>query len=235
MKRTLILQVGILAVCAVAVAQMAANFPYPSPLIKPFLPPTLRWPTAQVKAWVESSNVDSGFITYFARDPERLVPPGRNFVSPADGLIQSIVARDGINYFVVSLSFWDVHVVRTPVAGIVTDIREEGVSMFNDTATARELEDMIYLHGKAAPVQAIVTIKTQTGNVVVHLITSYWASRLKLRVRIGEKLEKGQRIGRILLGSTVVAELPGDLKFSVRAKQRVIAGESIIAKEATLP
>jgi phosphatidylserine decarboxylase len=70
---------------------------------------------------------------------------------------------------------------------------------------------------------------------MVHLITSYWASRLKLRVRVGEKLEKGQRIGRILLGSTVVAEFPGDLKFSVRPTQRVLGGETIIAEGATPP
>ena len=37
--------------------KLVINFPYPSPLIKPFLPPKLRWPTAQVERSVRSPKI----------------------------------------------------------------------------------------------------------------------------------------------------------------------------------
>jgi phosphatidylserine decarboxylase len=233
-RRILIVQIGILLACAACVAELALSFPYPSPLIRPLLPAKLRWPTAQVEAWVESGHVRGDFLEFFARDPERVVPQGDNLVSPADGLIQNISVRDGISYFVVGLSFWDVHVVRTPVAGVVTDIAREGYSLFRDLPP-EELRAMPFLRGKAAPVQEIVTLRTALGDVKVRLITSYWASRLKTFVRIGQHLEKGERIGRILLGSTVVAEFPGTVSFSVQPGTRVTGGETIIFGERTLP
>jgi phosphatidylserine decarboxylase len=66
--------------------------------------------------------------------------------------------------------------------------------------------------------------------VKVRLITSYWASRIKLWVQIGQHLEKGDKLGRILLGSTVVSEFPGETQFLVRPGQRVIAGETLISE-----
>jgi phosphatidylserine decarboxylase len=63
---------------------------------------------------------------------------------------------------------------------------------------------------------------------LVRLITSYWASRLKVWVHAGEHLTKGQRLGRILLGSTVVLELPGKARITVKPGDRLVAGESIV-------
>src|SRR4030095_13734698 len=117
-KKILVLQVVVMVLCIVAVMQVVVHFPFPSPLIKPLLPPKQRWPAEQVAAWVESGHIDSGFIEFFNRDPDRLVPPGRNLVSPADGVIKDIAVENGVTYFVVGLSYWDVHVVRTPVAGV---------------------------------------------------------------------------------------------------------------------
>src|SRR5262245_46343448 len=100
-NRTLIAQVGILALCLFAAVETLAYFPVPSPLIKPLLPPQQRWPADQVEAWIESGNVDSGFLAFFMRDPERTVPAGRNLVSAADGVIKDIILQDGTTYFVV--------------------------------------------------------------------------------------------------------------------------------------
>ena len=231
-KGTLTVQLGIIASCAIVLMQLATHFPYPSPLIQPLLPARLRWPSEQVAAWVEAQSYDPSFLTYFARDPERNVPPGQNIVSPADGVFVPLPPKDGISYYLVGMSFWDVHVVRTPVAGVVTDIAEEGVSLFRYRA---EGENPMYLRGKDAPVQQIVTLDTDYGKVRVRLITSYWASRLKVWVHKGERLEKGQRIGRILLGSQVVAEFEGDVPFAVEPNQRVVAGETIIFNGGRFP
>ena len=224
-KRMLTVQLGIIACCAIVLVQLAMHFPFPSPLIQPLLPAKLRWPPEQVSAWVEAQNYDPSFLAYFGRDPERTIPAGKNLVSPADGVFVPLPSKDGISYFLVGMSFWDVHVVRTPVAGVVTDVAEEGVSLMRNRS---EGENPNYLRGKDAPVQQIVTLDTDYGVVRVRLITSYWASRLKVWVRKGERLEKGQRIGRILLGSSVVTEFQGDVPFAVEPNQRVVGGETII-------
>ena len=232
--KILLLQAGIVLASLFAVAEWALLFPFPSPVVKPFLPPVERWPTDQVRAWVESGDFSGDYLEFFARDPERTVPAGRNIVSPADGSVGDMPMKNGISYFLVNLSFWDVHVVRTPVAGVVKDVAQEGYYLSRDP-TRDDLQESFYLRGKAAPVQSIVTLDTEYGEVKVRLITSYWASRLKVWVHEGQHLEKGQRIGRILLGSNVVAEFPGEVKFAVRPRQRVLAGETVIADGATLP
>jgi phosphatidylserine decarboxylase len=156
-------------------------------------------------------------------------------VSPADGAITNISFQDGITYFVVGLSFWDVHVVRTPVAGVVKNIEAEGLH-FDRNLTSQEAKEAIFLRGKAAPVQQIVTLDTDYGEVKVRLITSYWASRIKVWVHLGQKLGKGERIGRMLLGSTVAVEFPGRVtNFLVRPKQRVVGGETVILPTGQAP
>jgi len=227
----LILQIGILAFCLVAVGQLVVNFPFPSPLVKPLLPPKLRWPATQITQWAEAQNFDPSFFHFFMRDPERVVPPGDNLVSASDGVVKEIIYRNNITYLVIGLSFWDVHVVRAPVTGVVKSVDQEGVSFYRD---ASESKNQVYLRGKDSPVQQIVTLDTKFGILKVRLITSYIASRLKVWVFVGEPLQKGQRIGRILLGSTVVVELPGRVHLAVKPSQRIVAGETIIFRGKSL-
>lgn len=232
MKRVLAIQAVIIAASIFAAAEWASHFPFPSPLVKPFLPPQERWPTDQVMAWVESGNYDRSFLDYFARDPDRVVPAGPDAVSPADGVIKDIVTRDSTAFFVVGLSFWDVHVVRTPVDGVVKKIEQQGLTFFRNSS---ETADEVYLHDKPGPVQQILTLETSYGELKLRLITSYWASRLKVWVHEGDRLAKGERVGRILLGSSVVVDFPANLAFSVKRGQRVVGGETIIAKAPSNP
>lgn len=218
-------QVLVVALCAFAIAALVWNFPYPSPLIKPLLPPKLRWPSPEISAWVEEGEFDSDFARYFARDPDRTVPPAATLVSPADGIVQDIAYIDGTTYLIVGLSFWDVHVVRTPIAGTVKSIDMEG-SYLERLAPPAKLQEMHFLRGKAAPVQAVITIATVRGDVKIRMITSYWASRLKTWIYPGQKLAKGDRIGRIMLGSTVIAEFPGRTAFDVKLGQHVSGGST---------
>jgi phosphatidylserine decarboxylase len=128
------------------------------------------------------------------------------------------------------LSFWDVHVVRAPVAGVVKNIEREGLTIYRESET----ENQAYLDGKDGPVQEIVTIASDHGDIKVRLITSYFASRLKVSVHVGDRLKKGARIGRILLGSSVVVEFPGEVQLSVRPGAVVVGGETVILEEKNL-
>ncbi|MGH7037584.1 MAG: phosphatidylserine decarboxylase [Stellaceae bacterium] len=231
MRRILIAQLVIVAVCLWAVGELAANFPYPAPLIRPFLTPKLRWPTAEIKGWVNAENYPSGFLEYFARDPHRTIPAGVNMVAPSDGQVQAILHHNGISYLVIGLSFWDVHVIRAPAAGTVTGLAEEGIWLDRGNKSRASMMNAILEGGKDAPVQQIITFQTRGGLLKVHMITSYWASRLKVWVYRGQQIAKGQRIGRILLGSTTVLEAPGDLTFLVKPGQRVVGGETIVYRK----
>ncbi len=228
MNRVLIAQLGIIALCVWCVAELAANFPYPSPLIRSFLPPRLHWPSQQVEGWVNTQDFPSSFLQYFGRDPERTIPAGANLVAPADGVIGEILHRDGRSYLVVKMSFWDVHVIRAPAAGTVTGIEEEGVRLVRDAETEAQKAEDIYERGKDAPVQKIMSFNSAYGDLKVRMITSYWASRLKVWVYRGETVKKGERIGRIMLGSTTVLEMPGNINFLVKPGQHVTGGQTIV-------
>lgn len=227
-RRVLVCQVAILALCAAVLGIMGRDFPYPSPIAKPFLPPKQRWPTEQVMGWVEQGQFDRDFARYFARDPERQIPPGAKLVSPADGIVQDIATIGDTRFLVVGLSFWDVHVVRTPAAGTVKSVEMEGAYLERLSGPAR-IRELSFLRGKEAPVQAVITLATAQGEIKIRMITSYWASRLKIWVYPGLKLAKGERIGRIVLGSTVVSEFPGKPHFDVSLGQHVLGGETAIA------
>lgn len=224
---TLALQMLVLAACVWALWLFGTNFPYPSPLIKPFLPPHKRWPTVQVSDWVKSGHVNAGFLDFFMRDPDRHVPPGTNVVAPADGELRNIIHTPDWTYVDIALSYWDVHVQRSPVAGTVVSVKSGG-----DRYMDGEYKHQIYLREHGAPVQKIVTLSSAWGNVKIRLVTSLNARRIRVWVQPGEHLKKGQRIGRILLGSTVILQLPPEMALDVRKGQRVVAGETIVSREA---
>lgn len=220
----------LIALCLYVLGSVAMTWPYPNEMVRPLLPARAAWPDAQVRQFVETQEINPEFLEFFNRDPERVPPPGNAPVSPADGRLKYVIAKDGITYFVIGLSFWDVHVVRSPIAGIVKAIDYKGLSVFRDES---ETHDLIFLSEKAAPVQAIVTLATAQGDIRVRLITSWWASRLKLRVHVGQQVQRGQRLGRILLGSSVTVDVPGDARFLGFGKtHHLVAGETTIASKA---
>src|ERR1700733_4655704 len=63
------------------------------------------------------------FCAWFFRDPERPIPVGPVALSPADGRVMSVVPEAGrCTRISIFLDIFDVHVNRSPISGIVTDI-----------------------------------------------------------------------------------------------------------------
>ena len=83
--------------------------------------------------------------------------------------------------------------------------------------------------------QKRLVIESGGEQVAVRLITSIAARPIETWVREGEAIERGQRIGRILLGSTVVLELPAATKLLVRTGDRVWAGQTAVAEGLAAP
>jgi phosphatidylserine decarboxylase len=98
-----------------------------------------------------------------------------------------------------------------------------------------EGREFAFLREKTCPVQQRIVIAADGGQVAVRLITSVAARRIETWVAEGEVIKRGQRIGRILLGSTVVLELPAATKLLVCAGDRVWAGETPVAESLITP
>jgi phosphatidylserine decarboxylase len=220
----LILQAVVLLSLIIAIALLGSYFPYPSPLLRRFLPPHRRWPRAQISSWLEKGEVHPAFLRFFDRDPERMPPPGSTLLAPADGRVTSADTRGGILYLVIALSLWDMHVQRSPLAGKVTRVELHGTEFMDG-----EGREFVFLREKQCPVQKRLVIATGTREVAVRLITSLAARRIETWVGEGAVVERGQRIGRILLGSTVVLELPAEARLLVRVGESVRAGETAVA------
>ena len=220
-----ILQLAILALLTVSLVSQAIYFPYPSPLLRRWLSPRRRWPESQIRDWLRSGRFQGAFLRHFYNDPERIAPPGDSLLAPADGLVTSADVRNGVRYLVIALSFWDMHVQRSPVSGRVLRVQAHG-----DDFMDGEGREFAFLREKSCPVQKRLVIATDCGQVAVRLITSVAARRIEAWVREGEVIERGQRIGRILLGSTVVLELPAASKLLVGTGDRVWAGQTAVAE-----
>ena len=90
------------------------------------------------------------------------------------------------------------------------------------------------------PVQKVVRIGTEIGEVIVRQISSIWARRIETFVKPGERVRAGQRLGHIFLGSTVVLELPQAAEVVVQAQikgrprrrsdEPIKGGETIVAR-----
>lgn len=221
----LVLQIVILCLTAAALVLWAIYFPHPSPLVRRWLPPRKRWPEMQIRGWLKSERYQRAFLRHFYSDPERVAPPGNTVIAPADGLVTSAEVRDGVRYLVIALSFWDMHVQRSPVRGKVVSVVAHG-----DDFMDGEGREFVFLREKNFPVQKRFVIATDNDQVAVRLITSIAARRIEAWVQEGEQIERGQRIGRILLGSTVVLELPAATKLLVKTGDRVWAGETAVAE-----
>jgi phosphatidylserine decarboxylase len=228
---TLLLQLLILAICAFLVLDYALRFPFPARVVAPFLPPQQRWPVHQLWKWVEEGSPSPGFLRFFMRDPERQVPAGDGWIAPVDGTVLAKLNRDGRNFLVISLNVWDVHVGRMPFAGTVTAYMDHGDIIDSDRADPLRDEPYYFLRDKRAPKQRYMEVETDYGLARIRFITSYLSRRIEFFHPVGAHLERGQRMGRMLFGSTCVVEVDAHYTFEVQEGQRTVAGETLILNQ----
>jgi phosphatidylserine decarboxylase len=170
------------------------------------------------------------FFAYFFRDPERTIPGGPGLVvSPADGRV--MVAGPGDprwsppgawTQVTIFLSPLDVHMNRTPVEGRVTRVeyrRGKFLPAYKEAANDNELNEVWMDYGGRP--------------VVFRQVVGILARRIVCRVREGEQLARGQRIGLMKFGSRMDVFLPLDAELRVRVGQHVVAGETVLARVPT--
>jgi phosphatidylserine decarboxylase len=164
------------------------------------------------------------FFMWFFRDPNRTVPAGPGvIVSPADGVVTeaewvetTLGSKLRLSIF---LNVFDVHVNRSPVAGTVklVEYREGGFmnAMKPESGISNE--------------QTMIQIAADGYEVALKQIAGLLARRIVCNVKVGDKIERGQRIGLIKFGSRCDVLLPPDADLKVKTGSRVKGGSSIIA------
>ena len=175
--------------------------------------------------WAAPPLLLAAFFVWFFRDPERTIPsePGV-IVSPADGKVTHIGAcrvggeeRKRISIF---LNVFDVHVNRSPMAGRIKNIEYKPGKFVNamDPACAEENE------------QNTVTVEGEGRTIIFKQIAGILARRIVFSKRVGEAVERGERVGLIKFGSRTDVLLPLGAELTVAVGDHVKGGASIVAR-----
>jgi len=164
------------------------------------------------------------FFLWFFRDPEREIPtiPGA-VVSPGDGKVTdvSVVTSDGISRQRISifLSVFDVHVNRSPIAGVIRDVRYQRGKFLNAMGANSAEENE----------QNIVTVDREGRTVIFKQIAGLIARRIVFNFKVGDHLACGQRVGLIKFGSRVDVLVDRDAAIRVKVGDRVRGGATLLA------
>lgn len=172
--------------------------------------------------------VNTGFMLYFFRDPERSVPVDPAcIVAGADGTVRAVERLDEGSFLATEtvristfLSPFNVHINRSPIGGIVKKLDyTPGKKLLTIQNAASEYNEhsSILIAGE----RTSCLVKQIVGPVVRRVI--YWLD-------INQKLQSGERIGLMKFGSRLDVYVPAsDVDILVKKGDRVRAGETVIA------
>ena len=180
------------------------------------------WLTAP--GWGVPALLLAGFFLWFFRDPERRIPDAAGaVVSPADGKVTDVssVTVDGIPRTRISifLNVFNVHVNRSPISGVISDVCYQKGKFINamNAASAEENE------------HNTVTVEGEGQKVVFKQIAGLLARRIVFTKKVGDPVQRGQRVGLIKFGSRVDVVLDSAAKVEAKVGDHVKGGSSVLA------
>lgn len=177
----------------------------------------------------------------FFRDPERVVPHSEGVIlAPADGLVtlirqveppRELCIDDGsgtsglcplpVTRVSIFMSVFDVHINRAPIGGTVRRVVYVP-GRFLNADLDKASEDNERQH---------IMIEQRDGTMIgLTQIAGLIARRIIPFIKPGDIIAAGQRIGLIRFGSRVDIYLPAGTDPKVILGQRVVAGETVLAK-----
>jgi phosphatidylserine decarboxylase len=174
--------------------------------------------------WALPALLLAAFFLWFFRDPNRVVPAEAGaLVSPADGKVTDVspVISKGESRLRISifLNVFDVHVNRSPIRGTIRDVRYQRGKFVNamNAASAEQNE------------QNVVTVEGDGQTVVFKQIAGLLARRIVFNKKVGDRVERGERVGLIKFGSRVDVLLDVGAALEVKVGDRVKGGSSVLA------
>jgi phosphatidylserine decarboxylase len=164
------------------------------------------------------------FFLWFFRDPERAIPQDAGaVVSPGDGTVTDVSTvmsgNEKQTRISIFLSVFNVHVNRSPIAGVVRDVRyQRGKFLDARSKDCAELNE-----------QNVVTVEGDGHRVVFKQIAGLLARRIVFHPKVGDRLDRGQRVGLIKFGSRVDVVLEASVRVSVKVGDSVQGGATVLA------
>lgn len=165
-------------------------------------------------------------LCYFFRDPERIpVKDGKVVVSPADGTVMEIahvteaplLGSGDYTKIGIFLALYNVHVNRAPVSGVIEKVEYKAgrfvTAMRPDSSHINESNN-------------VVITMADGVNILMRQIAGVVARRIVFDKKCGDRVEQGERVGIIMLGSRTEIFLPADRIDSilVREGEKVAGG-----------
>jgi phosphatidylserine decarboxylase len=192
------------------------------------VPPVLLGGLAIVFHWWILGSVLTAFGVFcfsFFRDPERVIPEDPSaIVSPADGRVVVITdeqnaGRSGTRISIF-LAIWNVHVNRSPAAGVITKLEyRPGKFLAAWDANASMQNE-----------QNVFSLATLDGNIEVKQIAGLVARRVVSWKKPPDVVSKGERIGLVRFGSRVDLWIPQGSELLVKVGDTVYGGSSTLAR-----
>ena len=167
------------------------------------------------------------FIIWFFRNPERYFQDEEKvLISPADGKVIKIenVEVDGtisgrFKKISIFMNVFNVHVNSSPYDGKIEAINYHEGKFFSANLDKASLDNE----------RNEVMIHTEDGRAIWTVqIAGLIARRIVCWVKPGDNIRKGERFGLIRFGSRVDVYLPEDSKISIKLKDKVKAGHTIL-------
>jgi len=166
------------------------------------------------------------FILYFFRDPERKVPNIPNaIISPADGKVLSVEKIKSPEFpngeairIKIFLSIFNVHIQRSPIKGNIFSVIYSPGKFFNALKEKCSEDNENNLVG----------IKNDKTRVLVKQIAGVIARRIICLCRIGDSIERGDKLGLICFGSRVETYFPSNVEVRIKPGMKVYGGKSIL-------
>ena len=169
----------------------------------------------------------STFFLFFFRDPERHVDaPDEAVLSPADGRVMLAGPSTAQGFpasqwqqISIFLSPMDVHINRMPVGGTILKVAyHPGRFMPAFKAEAGDLNEFTE-----------VTVDHGGQTIVVRQIVGILARRIVCRVKDGDRVRAGDRMGVMKFGSRMDVFLPRTAAVHTRVNDKVVGGRTVIA------
>jgi len=166
----------------------------------------------------------AAFVFSFFRDPDRVIPADAGaVVSPADGRVlvvtdEEYAGRPG-KRISIFLAIWNVHVNRSPAAGVISKLQYCPGKFF---AAMRE-------SASTQNEQNVISLTTQTGEIVFKQIAGLIARRVVCWKKTGDVVARGERIGLVRFGSRADLWLPREAEILAKVGDNVKGGSTILA------
>jgi len=173
--------------------------------------------------------VAGAFLAYCFRDPDRPIPSDpRAVVAPADGKVLFVdtvwedrFLKTSAQRVAILLSLLDVHVNRSPIAGMVVKTEHQPGQF---AAPARREAD------KTNEQRIWMLVDEDDKRFLLVQMAGQLTRRIIPFAQGGQRLDRGERLGMICFGSRVDLFLPLEAQVTVAPGTNVLAGTDVVAR-----